>query len=187
VPFKFRYLFVSHGLFAQVGSPRLIESTNSNPPQLSLARIFGVRPIESKFEAKATSVIYVITSVFTLSDNQRLRPGLSLIYVVYIVPSKAPDIQENELTRFLFGPTLASTQYLAYISQHVVGGAIHEFGELLELRSQLVGDHAPLCDRRVTGALHENGIDRSEHHLAFTLVEGRNVFRSSPLGIRAHA
>jgi len=69
-----------------------MESANSNSPQLSLARIIGVRELESKCEAKATSTMHVITSVFTGSDNKRLRPGLSLIYVVYIVPLKAPDI-----------------------------------------------------------------------------------------------
>jgi hypothetical protein len=54
----------------------------------------------------------------------------------------------------------------AHVSQDASLGAIHEFGEILELRSQLVSDEASLCDRGVERVLREHGIDRSERHRA---------------------
>src|SRR6185312_8258695 len=54
--------------------------------------------------------------------------------------------------------------------EHVGLGVIHQRCELGELGSELIGDDAPLLDRRFVRVLREHGVDQREHHLPLTLA-----------------
>ena len=58
----------------------------------------------------------------------------------------------------------------AHVGEDVRFGAIHQFGQFLILRPQLIGNDAPLRDCGVEGVLREHGVDRSKHHLPLTLA-----------------
>ena len=58
----------------------------------------------------------------------------------------------------------------AHEREHVGLGLVHEHGELGELRSQLIGDGAPLRVAGLVGFLGEDGVDHREHHLPLTLA-----------------